>query len=140
MTDVVLGKIASLQRCVERAREIYFHDPLSFSKDFDRQDASVLNVIRACELAIDLANLMIKTYKMGIPKSSADSFALIHGKGAIPKDLEARLEKMVGFRNISVHEYTALDIEIVASVITKGLDDLVRFTDHVRKYIDDHPS
>jgi uncharacterized protein YutE (UPF0331/DUF86 family) len=138
MTDVVMGKIASLHRCIERAREVYRRNPGTFSSDFDRQDAAVLNVDRACELAIDIANHLIKRFKMGIPKSSADSFSLIGAKGVLPRELGQRLEKMVGFRNISVHDYTNLDLDIVARVITMDLDDLLRFTDQVKEFLDTH--
>jgi len=38
------------------------------------------------------------------------------------------LKSMVGFRNILVHEYRALDPEIVEAVIQHRLDDLLAFT------------
>ena len=140
MTDVFLGKIASLQRCIQRAREIYRRDPKAFLTDYDSQDAAVLNLIRACETAIDLANLIIKTYKMGIPKSSAESFELIRRKDVIPSELEARLVRMVGFRNVSVHQYMSIDFAIVANIITKDVDDLIAFGDLIREYLSAHPS
>jgi uncharacterized protein YutE (UPF0331/DUF86 family) len=140
MTDLVMGKIVSLQRCIERARTVYARNPETFLTDFDQQDAAVLNVIRACELAIDIANHAIRKYKMGIPKSSAESFSLIQRAGVIPHGLGERLEKMVAFRNVSVHEYTALDYSIVASVITKDLVELLRFADLMKAYLDVHPS
>jgi uncharacterized protein YutE (UPF0331/DUF86 family) len=34
---------------------------------------------------------------------------------------------MVGFRKVAVHDYTRLDLEIVRSIIERGLDDLARF-------------
>ena len=77
MNDIVVNKIQSIQRCIERAREEYCDDPEGFDADYTRQDAAVLNILRACEQAIDLANHVIKSRKLGIPNSSAESFDLL---------------------------------------------------------------
>ena len=63
MKDVALNKIQSIQRCVQRAREEYAADPDSFDTNFTRQDAAVLNVLRACEQSIDLAFLLADLLK-----------------------------------------------------------------------------
>ncbi len=39
--------------------------------------AIALNVQRACELCIDIANHLIKTKKLGLPQDSKDSFSLL---------------------------------------------------------------
>lgn len=138
MNDIVLNKIQSIQRCIRRAREEYAADPDGFEENFTRQDAAVLNVLRACEQSIDLANHVIKTRKLGIPTSSGESFTLLQAEGAIERGLNDRLQKMVGFRNAIVHHYQRMDIAIVRAVISSGLDDLVTFGDRVLTYLDEH--
>lgn len=138
MNDIVLNKIQSIQRCIRRAREEYAADPDGFEENFTRQDAAVLNVLRACEQSIDLANHVIKTRKLGIPTSSGESFTLLQAEGAIERELNDRLQKMVGFRNAIVHHYQRMDIAIVRAVISSGLDDLVTFGDRVLTYLDEH--
>lgn len=135
MNDIVINKIQSIQRCVRRAREEYAADPNGFSTDFTRQDAAVLNVLRACEQSIDLANHIIKTHKLGIPTSSSESFVLLRAAGVIDPALAGRLEKMLGFRNAIVHHYQRMDMTIVQLVITSGLDDLVAFGDRVLAFL-----
>lgn len=134
MNDAVINKIQSLQRCVERAREIYQNNREDFMANYDAQDASVLNIMRACELAIDLANYVIRAKKLGIPTSSAESFDLLARKQVIGPELAAKLKKMVGFRNISVHEYQKINYQIVIAVIEKELDHLVRYTDKIIEF------
>ena len=34
---------------------------------------------------------------------------------------------MVGFRNVAVHDYTGLNLEIVRSIVETRLDDLLAF-------------
>lgn len=135
MNDIVINKIQSIQRCVERARQEYRSDPDGFAANHTLQDAAVLNMLRAREQAIDLANHVIHTYKMGIPTASTESFDLLRAKHVIDMALSEKLKQMVHFRNIVIHQYQRMDIEIVTSVIVSGLDDLVQFGDRVKEFI-----
>jgi uncharacterized protein YutE (UPF0331/DUF86 family) len=125
MSDVHVAKIASIQRSVSRAREEFAAAGDSFAEDLTRQDAAALNVLRACETAIDLANALIRERKFGVPASNRDSFRLLAEAGLIPADLAARCQKMVGFRNIAVHRYRDVDVAVLASIIRSDLDDLL---------------
>lgn len=127
MSEVLAQKVTSLQRCVARAREARAAAGAEFRTSYNLQDAAVLNVIRACDTAIDLANMLIRRRRLGIPTESRESFAILSREKAIPADLGKRLQKMVGFRNIAVHQYRELDMDIVEAVITRDLDDLLAF-------------
>jgi uncharacterized protein YutE (UPF0331/DUF86 family) len=133
MNDIVINKIQSIQRCCERAREEYSKNPDLFSTDFTLQDSAVLNIIRACEQAIDLANHIIKDYRYGIPTSSAESFELLVKKKIISADLAEKLIKMTKFRNIVIHAYQQVKIEIVKNVILNDLTDLLSFAEEIKK-------
>jgi len=135
MNDIVINKIQSIQRCVRRAREEYQADPDGFATNCTRQDAALLNVLRACETAIYLANHVIRAYKLGIPVSSADSFKLLRAERIIDARLTERMEKMVGFRNTVIHQYTQVDIRIVKVVIVSELDELLAFADRIREVV-----
>jgi len=106
MNDIVLNKKESIERCVRQIRNYYqMSADRLFKDDFLRQDAIAINLQRACEQSIDLANYVIKTRKLGLPKESRDSFRLLAEKAIVPENLADRLCGMVGFRNILVHEY-----------------------------------
>lgn len=103
--DVLLNKAASIERCVRRAREEYERAPVSFAEDFTRQDAAILNIQRACEAALDMGQHLIRRERLGIPQSARDVFALLAAGGWIDSALAEALKRMVGYRNIAVHEY-----------------------------------
>lgn len=132
MTQVALVKIASVQRCIERARHEFHAAGARFDEDFTRQDAAILNVVRACEQVIDLANHVIKMKKLGLPQTSAESFALLERSSIIAPDLANTLMHMVAFRNTVVHQYQKTDLVIVRRVLSSGLDDLLAFCDVVK--------
>ncbi|MCL8207327.1 MAG: DUF86 domain-containing protein [Actinomycetia bacterium] len=126
--DVVLNKVSTIERCVRRAREEYERDPSSFATDVTRQDAAILNIQRACEAALDLGHHLIRRERLGIPQSSRDVFRLLAEGGWIDAQLADAMKRMVGFRNIAVHDYQALQIPIVVAVIERHLDDFLRLT------------
>lgn len=132
MNEVLAQKVTSLQRGVSRAREARAAAGSAFRSDFNLQDAAILNVIRACETAIDIANMVIRHRRLGIPADSRDSFQLLGREGMLDAELAERLSRMVGFRNLAVHRYTALDLDIVEAVIDRELDELLAFAEAAR--------
>jgi uncharacterized protein YutE (UPF0331/DUF86 family) len=134
MSEIHLAKAASIQRSVARARQECAAAGERFSEDLTRQDAAVLNVLRACETAIDLANALVRERQLGIPQSNRDSFRLLADAAVISRDLAERLQKMVGFRNVAVHRYRDLDVAVLVSVIRSDLEDLLRFAEGVARH------
>lgn len=45
-------------------------------------------------------------------------------RGILDRELAGRLRRMVGFRNIAIHEYEALDPQIVEAIVERHLGDL----------------
>jgi uncharacterized protein YutE (UPF0331/DUF86 family) len=125
--DVIVGKAAIIERCVGRARD-ELAASADFASDFTRQDAAILNLERACDAAIDIANRIIRVRALGVPNSSRDSFAKLVTADLIDQATSDALNRMVGFRNIAVHQYEKLDLAIVRAVIEHSLDDLLNFS------------
>lgn len=125
--EIVLSKAAAIERCVRRAREDYEKDPATFGQDHTRLDAAVLNVHRACEAALDLGQHVIRRDRLGLPRSAREVFEVLRQAGRLPEDLTEPLKRMVGFRNVAVHDYLALAVPIVEAVITRHLGDVERF-------------
>ena len=134
MSVIVLNKKESIERCIKQVRDYYaLPGGVPFVSDHLKQDAIAINLQRACEQCIDLANYTIKTKKLGLPKESRESFRLLAQNKIIPGKLAAALERMVGFRNVLVQQYQELDIAVMVDVIENRLDDLLEFTDRIVK-------
>lgn len=131
--DVLLNKAATIERCVARAREEYAAAGSNFATDFSRQDAAVLNIQRACEAALDMGHHLIRRDKLGVPQSARQVFDLLADAGRINATLAESLKKMVGFRNIAVHDYQTLLVPITVNVITLHLDEFLQFTSTLLK-------
>ena len=131
--DVVLNKATSIERCLRRILEEYTDDDKNLFTNQTKQDAIVLNLQRACETAIDLAMYVVNQRRLGVPQESRDAFTLLHTAGILLPDLATRMQKMVGFRNVAVHEYTRLNLEIVQAIITKQLNAFRTFASTIVK-------
>ena len=129
--DVLVNKAATIERCVARAREEYAANPGGFATDFTRQDAAILNIQRACEAALDMGQHLIRRERLGVPQSARDVFALLAHGGWIEVALADQLKRMVGFRNIVVHDDQALQLPITVSIITGHLDEFLRYSQAV---------
>ncbi|NGX28740.1 MAG: hypothetical protein K940chlam1_00926 [Candidatus Anoxychlamydiales bacterium] len=128
MDDVLLNKIATIEKCIKRINEEYTGFEKEIETNYTKQDAIILNLQRACEASIDLAARLIRLNNLGIPQKTRDVFIVLEESKIISKSLSQRLQKMVGFRNIAVHDYKSLNLAIVKSIIEKNLNDFLDFT------------
>ena len=123
VSDILLNKSAIIERCLARVIEEYCGHEKELETNYTRQDSIILNLQRACEASIDAAMHLVRVRKLGIPQESRDAFEMLCGAGIIDRHLCDRLMAMVGFRNIAVHDYRKLNMEIIVSIIENNLND-----------------
>lgn len=126
--DVLLNKAAAIERAVGRARQEYADDDANLLQNQTRQDAIILNLQRACESSIDAAMHLVRVHRLGIPQETREAFDLLERSGHLDPSLATKLRKMVGFRNIAVHDYQKLNLDVVRSILVERLDDFLEFT------------
>ena len=128
MDRVLFSKFRSIERCLARVREEYVGHEAEFETNFSRQDAAILNLIRACEQAIDMANRMIRLRRLEPPDDAGKAFLVLQRASLIDSDLAISMRRMVGFRNISVHAYEELDLRRVRAIIETRLGAVSAFS------------
>lgn len=131
MDDVVLNKAATIERCVARVRQEHAGDYRNLYENLTKQDSIILNIQRACEAAIDLGMHLVRIRKLGIPQDSRDVFKLLVQAGDLDEQLGDSLQRMVGFRNIAVHDYQTLNLDIVEALINEHLDVLLQYSEGI---------
>ena len=130
--DILLAKIASIRKCLERIRTVTSATSKSLD-DPDIQDIFVLNLQRAVQATVDLAAHLVADEKIGLPTNLKENFALLESRQIIESSLSRRLQAMVGFRNIAVHDYQQLDLVILKSILEHRLGDLDEFVHVITK-------
>lgn len=130
--DILLAKLGNIERCLLRIRTVTHGDPSSV-REIDVQDIVVLNLQRAIQAAVDLASHVIAERGLGLPDSLKDHFRLLCESRVVDRDLGLRLQAMVGFRNIAIHDYRRLDVAILETIVRDHLVDLEQFAAAVVK-------
>jgi uncharacterized protein YutE (UPF0331/DUF86 family) len=116
MNDVLLTKVASILKSLNRAQEDIKNEN-TFRNNITKQDAVVLNQQRAWEASSNIANHIVKENRLGLPKSAGDSFELLSKNGLIQTETARRMRNMIGFRNIAIHDYQVLNLDIVVNIV-----------------------
>ncbi|MGH2581813.1 MAG: type VII toxin-antitoxin system HepT family RNase toxin [Anaerolineales bacterium] len=99
----------------------------SILADEDKRGALERYLYLVAQATIDLAEAVIAYKKMRKPTTMRDAFTVLAEEGLIKKDLEARLEGMVGFRNVLTNEYVDIDYDVAFDVLASGTEDIKEF-------------
>jgi uncharacterized protein YutE (UPF0331/DUF86 family) len=124
--DVVYSKVNRIQNCLKRIYETVDGD-LSKLDAYDIQDIVTLNLQRAAQLVIDLAAHVVRAMSLGMPQSLKDNFELLYTARVIDKALKEKMQRLVGFRNVAVHDYESINPNILKSIVEKHLQDIEQF-------------
>lgn len=129
--DIIINKIETIKRCLSRINEEYvtFEDELE--SNYTKQDSIILNLERAAQASIDLSTHIIRVKNLGIPKTSRDVFSLLNASKIITSTTSEQMKKMVGFRNIAIHDYQNISLDIVKSILNNRLIDFERFIQEI---------
>lgn len=119
MDDVIRAKVSTIERCLSRIEEESKKD---WKENYTNQDALLLNLERASQATIDCATHIIRKKKLGIPSVTREVFTLLEEAQVIEPALAESLRKMVGFRNLAVHDYANLNLNILQSILDNELD------------------
>lgn len=124
--DIVLAKANAVQRCLKRIKDVTGLKPGTLD-NLNTQDIFVLNLQRAVQSTIDLATHVIASEGLGIADTIRGNFELLEKAGIISKKLSGKMQSMVGFRNIVIHDYQNINVDILKTILVKHLKDLEDF-------------
>ena len=88
--------------------------------------------MRGLQAVLDVASHIVSDDRLGEPKTNYDLFDLLCGAGWIDDGQRKLLRRMAGFRNLVVHGYMAVDLQIVRDILDNHLGDLLAFVRAVR--------
>lgn len=125
--EVVEQKLESLRRCLQRIETKCPADADTLTTDFDLQDIVSLNLSRAVQLCVDIGAHMISGMNVPPPDTMGQTFDILAQSGLLTTELARNLKKAVGFRNIAVHNYDAINWHIVHSIVKNHLTDFSVF-------------
>jgi uncharacterized protein YutE (UPF0331/DUF86 family) len=85
-------------------------------------------LIESIQIVIDTACAIVNKYNLGVAKTYADCLKRLAESGYLDPSLAATLVRIVGLRNLLIHEYAVID----QSRVEAALHDLSPFRDYAR--------
>lgn len=125
----ILAKLENLQEYLSYLRQLRREtkDEKTFLADFHLFGNTERYLQLSIQSIIDTAHLIIIDLGLKRPEDNYEAISILFGKKIISKNLAPKLTKMVGLRNILVHEYGKIDRKKVFEILTRRVRDLETF-------------
>ena len=133
---LILRKLSQSDEYHKQLKEYENISVAEYSGDWKVQRIVERTLQMMIETCVDIAGHIVADKGFRIPKSYADTFKVLHEEKVLGKKLFAALEKMAKFRNIVVHHYDKVDVEIVISILKKDLTDILDYKAAVIRLIE----
>lgn len=132
MTDeeLVAKKLAFIETCLRELRELGRPDRIALDL---KERRFVEHTLQICiQAAFDVASHIASDERLGEPEANVGLFDLLVPAGWLSRETAGFLRLAVGFRNVLVHGYTAVDLHVVRAVLEQRLGDIEQFVSEVR--------
>lgn len=140
MDQIVLEKkIDSILRCLHRIKSRLPESKELFMQDLDAQDVIVLNITRAVQLSVDLAMHICVNANAPVPQTMGESFDVLQQLKILTPAIAAKMKKSVGFRNIAVHNYDEIDLNLAFIIAKEHIEDFVIFIKQIEGQVKKGP-
>lgn len=132
MTDHELleKKLAFIETCLQELRTLA--RPSAIETDV-KERRFIEHTLQIClQAAQDVASHIVSDDRLGEPSTNFELFTLLAKAGWLEERQVRSLRAAIGFRNVVVHGYTAVDPAIVRDVVENHLGDLAEFVSAIR--------
>jgi len=133
-TSLVNKKLQELDKYLDNLKKHEGATKADLENDIDRMWAIERGLQLSIQIILDLGNHILSDE--GVPVDNyADIFDELARLNIIPEDYAAKIKGMAGFRNVLVHEYADIDLDIIVNVLNNSLDDFKEFAKYIKNYI-----
>lgn len=130
---IIENKISSIKKYLKILQRYKKYSKEKIENNLDLKGAVERYLYLAVQSSIDLAEAIIAYKDFRKPTTMSEAFYILSEERLIPDGLTKKLIKMVGFRNIIVHDYEKIDYAIVYDVLQNKLKDIENFSKNVSK-------
>ena len=137
-SSVVRRHLAALREALANLRRHSGATPEMLRADMDLRWTVEHGLQLCAQNAIDIATHLATT--AGLDASDyASAIDRLTGMNVLPAEFGARFRQIAGFRNVLVHDYIEVDLEVVCAVLAERLDEFQEFARLVECHIDELP-
>ncbi len=118
---------------LERYKKMF--DRQKFLSDEIAQDAICKALEEIIEIMITIGNMIIAERGFSKPLCNDEIFDILAKQKIYPQNLAEKLWGIGGFRNILVHNYIELDLDLVYDYLEKGIPIFKKYARYIAKYL-----
>jgi len=105
--------------------------------DRDKRNMVLHAMLISIQSAIDIATYIIADKGLRKPSTYRETFEILEEQRIIPEDLANDLSDLAGFRNVLVHIYWELDMNVIHGILQNDLRVLVTFKKIVKELLEE---
>jgi uncharacterized protein YutE (UPF0331/DUF86 family) len=126
-----LARLAELLVLLRRDRGLV----AMLGQDVDLRDRVERRLQLSAQIAIDVAHYLIARFRW--PRSEKESlWDVLAREQVIAAPLAERLSGLAGFRNVLVHEYLGIDLDVVAEAVRREVESLAELRAAVLAFLE----
>jgi uncharacterized protein YutE (UPF0331/DUF86 family) len=119
--DVVAARLEKLRGYIQTLKSVQKTDLEKFKKDPFIHGAAERYLHLSIECLLDIGNHVIADHGYRKPEAYSEILKILAEEDVISEKLFRELEGMASFRNVLVHDYLKLDLDMVYQVIKEKL-------------------
>ena len=127
-------KLKELEKYIKNLQKHEGTDMSELENNLDKMWAIERGLQLSIQVILDLGNHIISDEGISVDNYS-EIFTELAKLNIIPEDYAARIKGMAGFRNILVHEYAEVDLDILLEVLNNNLADFKKFATYIGNYL-----
>jgi uncharacterized protein YutE (UPF0331/DUF86 family)/predicted nucleotidyltransferase len=132
---VVNERLAYIDAMLARLKSRRSLSLAEFQAGEDRRNATLYELQTCIEAMTDIGNHLIAAAGLRKPKDRGEIMLILAEAGIIGEPLAQRLVKAIGLRNVLVHGYLDLVVDMVYQTIQENLGDIEAFCCDVVRYM-----
>ncbi len=132
---VVNERLAYIDTMLTRLKSRRSLSLVEFQADEDRRDATLYELQTCIEAMTDIGNHLIAAVGLRKPKDRGEIMLILAEAGIIDELLARRLVEAVAMRNVLVHGYLDLVMDIVYQTVQENLGDIEAFCRDIVRYM-----
>jgi uncharacterized protein YutE (UPF0331/DUF86 family) len=137
MKNEILSKLERLQRYVEILNSYKKYSVQDINEDFTLRGAIERYLEVSLECVLDIGEMIISYLGLRKPETYKEVIEILGEEGILPEGFAERFAEAAKFRNILVHMYAEIDVEMVYEILQNNLGDFDEFARHIARYIEE---
>lgn len=130
---IIEKKIDSILRCVKRIQTRLPETKEQFFNDLDAQDVVILNITRCVQLSVDIAMHLCVESSQAVPQTMSGAFDCLFNLAIINENITTKMKKSVGYRNVAVHNYDDIDLDLTYIIARDFMSDFSEYIQQILK-------